>query len=386
MIFPKRAPRPDRPARVRRSAPFPVSDHSDGRRFHNVSGSAGKHRVLAFFRWTATRHLQLRKGRRASAIAVEPASRATEPDERLPIPLPRLEGAPQDRNTATGAAAPGSLLVTWVGHSTLLVQMDGVNLLTDPIWSERCSPLAFAGPRRRNPPGLVLEELPRIDLVIVSHNHYDHLDLPTVRKLAERHDPLFVVPLGVAAWFRRRKLHRVVELDWWQSTEHAGLTVHATPAQHFSGRSPWDANKTLWVSFVVEGAAGRFFFGGDTGYGPHFAEIGRRLGPMRLAAIPIGAYSPRWFMAPVHIDPEQAVQAHLDLCSRQSIGIHFGTFKLTDEPMEEPPVLLRECLDVRGIDRDLFWVPVLGRTWAVPKRIAPERELAEPVLALATAK
>lgn len=358
----------------RRSAPFAVSDHCDGRRFHNVSGSKSGHRVLAFLRWTATRHLQVRRPAAAGAPG-GPHSRTLGPRRLHALRSPERSSA---------AVAPSSMAVTWIGHSTLLVQMDGVNFLTDPIWSDRCSPLAFAGPRRRTPPGMRLADLPHIDFVLISHNHYDHLDLPTVRKLAHRHDPLFVVPLGVAAWFRRNRMHRVVELDWWQSTAASGLTVHATPAQHFSGRTPWDGNRTLWASFAVEGACGKFFFGGDTGYGPHFAEIGRRLGPFRLAAIPIGAYEPRWFMGPVHIDPEQAVQAHLDLASHQSLGIHFGTFKLTDEPMDEPPELLRHCLAARSLSLDRFWVPVLGETRAVPEGSGLETpESEQPALALA---
>lgn len=241
-----------------------------------------------------------------------------------------------------------------------------MNLLTDPIWSARCSPLAFAGPRRRQPPGVAFDSLPAIDLVLVSHDHYDHLDLPTLRRLVHAHDPQFVVPLGLGAWLKRRRVGRVVELDWWESTSVGNVTVHAVPAQHFSGRTPWDSNRRLWAGFVVEGPSGRFYFAGDTGYGDHFARIGERFGPLRLAAIPIGAYEPRWFMSPIHIDPQQAVQAHVDVGSRQTIGIHFGTFRLTDEPWDEPEQLVREHLALRGLEPRTFWLPRHGETFHCP--------------------
>ncbi|MBI4871795.1 MAG: MBL fold metallo-hydrolase [Candidatus Riflebacteria bacterium] len=313
-----------------------MSDHCDGRRFHNLGGVREQHRVLALLRWSATRHLQLRRRHRTGAG----------PQTAHPLP----------------PTPAGALSVTWIGHSTMLVRLDGLTLLTDPIWSERCSPLTFAGPRRHHPPGVAFQSLPGIDVVLISHNHYDHLDLPTVRRLAERDDPLFVVPLGLAAWFRRHRMPRVVELDWWKSVDHGPVRVHAVPAQHFSGRTPWDGNRTLWAGFVVESGPGRFYFAGDTAFGSFFKEIGRRFGPIRLAALPIGAYAPRWFMGRVHISPEDAVQAHVDLSSQESVAIHFGTFRLTDEPFGEPERLLQRELTRRGIPVGCFHVPRLGET------------------------
>ncbi|HSG20806.1 MAG TPA: MBL fold metallo-hydrolase, partial [Burkholderiaceae bacterium] len=236
------------------------------------------------------------------------------------------------------AANAGEVTLTWIGHATLLLQLGGVNILVDPMFSERASPLSFAGPKRKVPPAMALGDLPPIHIVLISHNHYDHLDLASVRALANQPSgaPRFFVPLGIKAWFAdnvfngadasKDALERVVEQDWWEHTELLGLQVHQVPAQHFSARTPFDRNEVLWGGFVVEHPAFRFFWAGDTGYGPHFREIGRRFGPIDLAALPIGAYEPRWFMGPVHINPAEAVQAHEDLGARQSVGVHWGTF------------------------------------------------------------
>lgn len=258
------------------------------------------------------------------------------------------------------------LRATFVGHSTVLIQWEGLNLLTDPVWADRASPLDFAGPRRFSPPGVKMEDLPPIDAVILSHNHYDHLDEAAVKALKARHNPQFFVPLGVAEWFRRRGMSRVVELDWWQSSPFLGFTFHAVPVQHFSGRGPFDNNTTLWVGWVVETPSGRLFFAGDTGYSPDFAEIGRHFAPFRLALIPIGAYEPRWFMGPVHIDPAQAVQVHRDVGALQSLGIHFGTFPLADDPQDEPPRLLKETLIHQGLSLDSFVTLPPGGHLVVP--------------------
>jgi N-acyl-phosphatidylethanolamine-hydrolysing phospholipase D len=225
---------------------------------------------------------------------------------------------------------------TWLGHSTVLVQLGGINILTDPQFSERASPVGFAGPRRVTKPAIALDKLPRIDLVIISHNHYDHLDAWTVSELGNR--VTWLVPLGYKAWFAERGITKVMEFDWWDSATVSGAKVTALPSQHWTGRSLSDRYQALWASWALELAGKSIWFGGDTGYNPHqFKEIGERLGPFDFAMIPIGAYDPRWFMSDMHVNPEEAVQIHDDIRSRFSIGIHWGTFPLTAEPIDEPP-------------------------------------------------
>lgn len=313
-----------------------VSDHFDGRRFFNPHATP-PHGPRGLLKWMTQRN----RG---------PWSAPTETAPGQPPPR-RVEG--------------GAVRVTFVGHSTLLVQMDGLNLLTDPIWSERASPVTFAGPRRVRPPGVRFEDLPPIDVVLVSHNHYDHLDLRTLRRLAAEHRPRFVVPLGNAAVLARAGLPGAVELDWWQDAPLApGVRVVAAPAQHFSNRGPFDAGNTLWASFVIEGPSGRVFFGGDTGYGAHFREIAGRLGAPRVAILPIGAFRPRWFMESVHMSPQEAVAAARELGAGTSVAMHFGTFPLADdgegEPVEE---LGRAVQDAPGIR---FWVLGFGEGRDVP--------------------
>jgi N-acyl-phosphatidylethanolamine-hydrolysing phospholipase D len=255
---------------------------------------------------------------------------------------------------------PTRIQVTWIGHSTFLVQVAGINLLTDPIWSERASPSPFAGPKRYVPPGLNWQNLPSIDAVIISHNHYDHLDLATVKRLGYR--PGFFVPLGLARWFRSVGRHKVVELDWGESAGLGPLKFHSVPAQHFSSRGLFDRDVSLWASWVLEGPSGMVFFSSDSGYSPDFKEIGARFGPFRLSLLPIGGYQPRWFMRPMHIDPPEAVKIHQDLRSQQSIGMHWGTFKLTDEPLDEPPVYLARSLAEAGLPPETFLVLKIGET------------------------
>ena len=248
--------------------------------------------------------------------------------------------------------APASqLTVTWVGHSSLLVQLGGLNILTDPMWSERASPVRFAGPRRWVAPGIGFDELPPLDLVLQSHNHYDHLDDRTVRRLAASHPyAVWVVPLGLAVFVQKRGGRSVVELDWWQEHEIGALRVAATPAQHFSSRGFGDRGDTLWCGFALTAASGRrVFFAGDSGYHPDFGAIGARCGPFDVALIPIGAYEPRWFMRYVHMNPEEAVEAFRALNARVMVPIHWGTFKLTDEAMDEPPVRARAAWQRAGL-------------------------------------
>jgi N-acyl-phosphatidylethanolamine-hydrolysing phospholipase D len=254
---------------------------------------------------------------------------------------------------------------TWIGHSTLLVQLGGLNILTDPQWSDRASPVSWGGPSRLSPPGLAFADLPPIDVALISHDHYDHLDLSTVKRLAEAHDPLFLVPLGLKHWFTQNGMHRVEELDWWNAREYRGVTFTCVPAQHFSQRTLSDGNRRLWASWVVARGERRFYFSGDTGYFSGFEEIGKRLGPFDLAAIAIGAYIPAEIMKAVHTSPEDAVQASLDLKARTLLGIHWGTFDLAEEPLDEPPQRMLAEAARRGIDPGHAWIFKIGetRTW-----------------------
>lgn len=280
-------------------------------------------------------------------------------------PWPAWVDVPPGAAVAAGVA-PGALALTFVNHATFLLQTSTVTVLTDPVWSDRASPLSFAGPRRVHVPGIPFERLPRIDIVLVSHNHYDHMDLDTLRRLDRRDRPRFITGAGNRAYLRRRGLSRVDELTWWQPLDAGPARVTMTPAQHFSARTPFDRNRTLWGGFVIEGDWPRVFFAADTGYWRHFSEVRARFTTIDLALLPIGAYEPRWFMKPAHMNPAEAVQAHVDLQARLSVAMHFGTFRLTDEAWDAPPRRLRDALDARGVPRDSFRVLRPGERLMVP--------------------
>ncbi len=317
----------------------PPSDHFDGRRFHNLDTTVRPRRPGEFWRWIS---------------------------QRTPGPWRPWTDAPPGP-TPPRRVHGEALRVTFVNHATALIQTAGLNLLTDPIWSSRASPVSWAGPRRVRPPGLHFAQLPPIDLVLVSHNHYDHLDLPTLRRLHREHGPLFVVGLGNGALLRAAGIDRVLELDWWQRHPLApGITLTATPAQHFSARGLCDRNATLWVGYHLDTPAGAVFFAGDTGYGDHFRQVRQRLGAPRLALLPIGAYRPTWFMARVHVSPAQAVRAALDLGAGTSVGIHFGTFRLADDGQDEPVHDLRRALRALGEAAPRFWTLDFGEGRLVP--------------------
>ena len=286
-------------------------------------------------------------------------------------PTPRVDPdlAFLHANAAAGASMQPA--ATWIGHASVLMQLGGLSILTDPVFSERVSPLSFAGPKRHSAPGLLPAQLPRIDAVVISHNHYDHLDAASVDALAAQPGgaPRFVVPLGVKAWFESRGLQDAVELDWWQSTRVDGVEIFLVPAQHWSGRGLADRMKTLWGGYAVFAPDFQMFFAGDTAYSRDFTDIHRHFAPRHgtgrgfdLALIPIGAYEPRWFMKPQHVDPKEAVQIHLDVAARQSIGVHWGTFQLTDESLDEPPRALAAACREGGLADDAFTVMAIGET------------------------
>ncbi len=318
----------------------PPSGHFDGSRFFNP-GMPPRDGFGNFAKWMWTR----RPG-------------AWLPPERVP-PAP----SPPRR------VGPGMLRVTPIGHMTVLIQMDGINLLTDPVFSDRIGPFSFIGPVRHRPPGIGFEQLPPIDAVLITHNHYDHLEAASVRRLAAEHHPLFLTGLGNAALLSRLGAERVRELDWWEAEEAIpGLRITALPAAHFSGRSPCDRNRALWAGFAIRGQAGAVLFAGDTGMGPQFAEFARRFGAPRLAIFPIGAYLPRWFMAPVHLSPEQTVELHGQLNAGTSLAVHYGVFRLGDDGQFDAVNELAEILGRRGIGLDRFWILPFGEGRDVPRR------------------
>lgn len=270
-------------------------------------------------------------------------------------------------------ASAGEIIVTWIGHSSFLLQMEGVNVLLDPVWGGRASPVSFAGPRRHVPPGIAFDALPPIDLIALSHDHYDHLDLYTVRRLVrEQPAAVWVVPLGVGAWLMRRGARVAAELDWWESASVCGMKLTCVPAQHFSGRRINNRNATLWCGWAIRSASRAVLYAGDTGRHPEFGEITRRLGPFDAAFIPIGAYAPRWFMGPVHMAPEESVDAYREMAGANQghpctfVAMHWGTFKLTDEPLDEPPALTRAAWSAAQLDPALLWIARHGETRMLP--------------------
>lgn len=256
------------------------------------------------------------------------------------------------------------MAVTFINHSSFLIQLNGVNILTDPVYSERTSPVSFAGPKRVRAPGLAFSRLPKIDIVAISHNHYDHLDIDTLKKLDDKFKPLFLVPMGDKKLLREEGMKNVLELDWWASAYHLGekLKITFTPAQHFSGRGLFDRMESLWGSYVFRYNGYQIFFAGDTGYSKHFKEIKYRFEYIDFALIPIGAYKPRWFMKPMHVNPSEAVKAHKDLNSKKSIGMHFGTFQLTDEAIYKPVEDLQRAKLKANLNPEEFSIMSVGQT------------------------
>jgi L-ascorbate metabolism protein UlaG (beta-lactamase superfamily) len=314
--------------------PYPRSDHFDGERFFNPNG----HNPRGF--------RDLLKWQFSRTQGLWPAWVENTAQPALPATL-----------------APRACAVTFVGHDTFLLQFDGLNVLTDPIWSDRCSPVSWAGPKRVRAPGLAFEALPRIDLVLVSHNHYDHLDLPTLKRLHAAHRPVLLTPLGNKPFLAGEGIDTAVELDWWQSHEvKPGVKVTVTPAQHFAARGMTDRFMTLWGGFALETLAGKIWFAGDSGYFDGFKAIGDKLGPFDLALIPIGAYEPRWFMEPVHCTPAEAIQIHRDVRARRSLAMHFGCFPLADDGFAQPVTEFRAAFAASQLGAEDFVVPEVGET------------------------
>ena len=298
-----------------------TSDHFDGRRFLNPTGMTGQP-------FSAVARMLLEPRTPWPAHVNDP-----------PRQPPRLDGA---------------AVVTFIGHATFLIQTAAVNILTDPMYSQRAGPLNVLGPRRVRQPAVLFDDLPPISIVLLSHNHYDHCDLRTLRMLAERFDPIVVTPLGNGALVRSAGIRRIEELDWWQDATTSALSIALTPAQHFSARSPLDRNRALWGGFMLAHAGARIFFAGDTAYAPFFRDVRQRLGPIDLALLPIGAYEPRWFMKALHMNPAEAVQAHLDLEASETVGMHFGTFQMTTEGINEPLRALEDACRARSVAPSRF--------------------------------
>ena len=292
---------------------------------------------------------------------------------RLPLDPPPGALPLAESRVARPRAPAGEVRITWVGHSTFLLQLGGLNLLTDPVWSRRASPVQWMGPARFVPPGLAWEALPPVDAVLLSHDHYDHLDDPTVRRLHARFGAAvqWLTPLAYREWLEARGIPRVTERDWWDEAEIPGKegTVRAVclPVQHWTRRTLRGFNERLWGSWLLVAPDGRkVYFAGDSGYFRGFREVGERFGPFDAVLLPIGAYKPRWFMRPAHMNPEEAVQAYLELGGEGLfVGMHWGTFRLTDEDPLEPPVRTRAAWEAAGLPADRLWIPRHGETRVV---------------------
>ncbi len=340
----------------------PAKKHHRPDGFQNNYTTATDKPQSDFFRW---------QWERARAGLPKP------PEKRTPVVALDMKfvGANIDSNQEPA--------ITWIGHATMLVQMGGLNILTDPIFSDRASPVSFAGPKRYQAPGIALKDLPRIDVVLLSHNHYDHLDTASVKALSQQAGgaPLFIVPLGVKKWFAAEGITNVQQLDWWDKatikTAAGQVDVHFTPVQHWSARSMGDRRATLWGGFALFANDFHVYFSGDTGYSQDFIDTQKYFaarqtdalgGGFDMALIAVGAYEPRWFMKEQHVNPSEAVQIHLDLKAKRSVGVHWGTFDLTDESLDQPPKDLAAARAASSLPQEAFDVMAIGQTLKLPRR------------------
>jgi L-ascorbate metabolism protein UlaG (beta-lactamase superfamily) len=310
---------------------YPKSDHFDGEKFHNLE-TQEMNSFWDFLKW------------KLEAKASWPEY-VTNKD----YPLPVL--TPQNRAVAT-----------FINHATFLIQLPGLTILTDPVYSARVSPFSFIGPERVREPGVAFESLPAVDVVLISHNHYDHLDLATLKNLDAKFHPLIIAPLGLESFLKKEGLQNVIELDWWQDHLVKDVLITLAPAQHWSSRTPFDKRETLWGSFMIASPQFKTYFAGDTGYASHFKDVRTRLGAPDLALLPIGAYEPRWFMKIHHMDPFEAIEAHLDLGAEKSVGMHFGTFQVTNEGYDRPVQDLKEGLEQKNVSSDDFKILDQGQS------------------------
>jgi N-acyl-phosphatidylethanolamine-hydrolysing phospholipase D len=332
-----------------------VPAHHDDNGYHNSNPNLEPRKLGDFLRWRWQR------------------AWSSQRPSLAPTPVVAPDLAFLQANAAAGKDMVPS--ATWIGHSSMLVQAGGLNVLTDPVFSDRASPVQWLGPQRAQAPGLTLAQLPHIDVVVISHSHYDHLDLASIRALAAQAGgaPLFLVPMGLKSWMADIGVRSAEELDWWQSRTIGGNEFFLTPVQHWSARGLLDRNETLWGGWAVFGPDFQWYFAGDTGYSDDFRETHRHfasrqpLGGFDLAIIPIGAYEPRWFMQIQHVNPDEAVRIHQEVGARHSIGVHWGTFALTDEALDQPPRDLAQARKQHGLAEDDFTVLAIGET----RRYAP---------------
>lgn len=334
-------PRDDSHARL----PAVPSDHWDGKRFFNPHADTDKSRRDLWRLYTEHKWPRW----------------APQPPDQMPE---------QPRPSPPLTPAAGEVALTFIGHVTFLLRIGGATFLTDPVFSDRAGPFGRLGPKRARAPAVPLDDLPPVDAVLLSHNHYDHMDMPSLKRLAQRRGvPQAVSGLGNGPMLRRAGFDAVNELDWWDGIDGPdGTRITFVPAQHWSARGPFDRRKTLWGGFVVEAPGITVYFAGDSGYCPHFREIRERFGTIDVALLPIGAYEPRWFMAPQHMNPAEAVQAHRDLEARRSVAMHFGTFQLTPEAIDAPAEALYLALAEQDLESSHFVVPAFGETLLFPSR------------------
>jgi L-ascorbate metabolism protein UlaG (beta-lactamase superfamily) len=294
----------------------PATDHFDGKKFRNLNGVEAKG-FKDIFKW-------LREGRSPRVWK-----------ENL-TPSTPFDGE---------ESKMGECRISFINHSTFFIQIDGLNILTDPVWSKHASPFQFAGPKRMKQPGLKMESLGRVDFILLTHNHYDHLDLTALKRLDHLYAPRIITALGVDLFLHKKGFRNIQALDWWEKTSLKHIKLHSTPTQHFSSRGIFDRDRSLWCGFVLQSDHHNIYYVGDSGYGAFFKEIGDRLGPFDASIIPIGAFKPEWFMQPIHVNPAQAIQIHHDVSSKMSIACHYGTFPLADDSMDDPVDLLTQNIE-----------------------------------------